>query len=298
MKVLLTGITGLVGGSVARHLRSAGHEVIGLSRRSAGDSHAQCVQADLGAEGFLEEVVRASPPCDQIVHAAACLDKGLTLPAISIVNCLGIQQIAALSVRWGNAPVIYISSLYVIGTPRAVPIDEQHPAAPTTSYHASKLFGEHIMAAASKAGVPTTSLRLTAPVGPAMPPNRILPTFVRRAMAGLPIELAGQGTRRQDYVDVGDVAAAVAQCLSRPLMGEVLNIGSGKSVSNLELARSCIEVCRSNSDIRFSGRVDAEEGLVWEVSIGRAAKLIDYTPSYSLRDTITSLVEAYAGDHS
>ena len=45
-----------------------------------------------------------------------------------------------------------------------------------------------------------------------MPDKRIF-LFVKQAQAGQPLQFAGQGSRRQNYVDVRDVATAVEQCL-------------------------------------------------------------------------------------
>ncbi len=298
MKILVTGITGFIGGAVGSHLLAAGHEVIGLSRRQAGGVCTRSLQAELGAEPFVEQVARAVPSCDGIVHTAASLDRDVAAPAIALVNCLGTQQMVALAARWGGIRIVYISSLAVIGTPHILPITEDHPTAPTTSYHASKLFGEHLMRIASNQGIPTVSLRVTAPIGPAVPSHRILPVFIRRALESRPIELAGQGSRRQDYVDVRDIAASVAACLDKPRACGVLNVGSGRSISNLDLARLSIRLCRSTSEIRFSGTVDPEESLAWDVSIDRAAETIGYSPRYALEDTIQAILDAYACRHS
>jgi len=294
MKVLLTGGNGFVGSAIGAHLNACGHEITAIVRNSASLGYARTVRAELGTEIAVEKVMDEAPRCDCIVHAAASLAKDVAAPSIALANCLGTQQLVALALRWDRAAIVYISSLPVIGTPQILPITESHPIAPATSYHASKLFGEHVMNAAASEGIPTVSLRLTAPIGPSMPENRILPIFVNRALAGEPIELAGQGTRRQDYVDVRDVAAAVVACVANPQAGGVINIGSGESISNSDLARICIAICGSPSEIRFSGRPDPEEGFNWEVSIERARKTIGYCPGHSLEESIRAIKDAYA----
>ncbi len=298
MRVLVTGITGLIGSAIGAHLLAKGHAVVRLSRQPAADGCTESVCAQLGTESFVEQVASSVPFCDCIVHAGASLDKSVAAPSISLTNCLGTQQIVALAMRWGGVPIVNISSIGVIGTPRILPITENHPAAPATSYHASKLFGEHVMSIASNQGIPCVSLRVTAPIGPAMPANRILPVFIRRALDGQPIELAGQGTRRQDYVDVRDVASAVAGCIARPQVRGILNTGSGRSISNLDLAKLCVQVCDSRSEIRFSGTPDPEESLAWDISIDRAREMIDYCPLYALEDSARTIMDACARRHS
>lgn len=297
MKVLITGITGLIGSAIGAHLLAEGHQLVSVSRRHAADGYTESVRAELGSESFVEQVTSTVSFCDCIVHAGASLDKNVAASSISLTNCLGTQQIVMLAMRWGGVPIANISSVGVIGTPRILPVTENHPTAPATSYHASKLFGEHVMSVASNQGIPTVSLRIAAPIGPAMPTNRILPVFIRRALDGQPIELVGQGSRRQDYVDVRDVASAVVACLTRPQVRGILNVGSGRSISNLDLAKLCVQVCDSRSEIRFSGTADPEESLVWDVSIHRAGEMISYYPRYALEDSVRTIMDAYARRH-
>lgn len=292
----MTGSGGHVGGAIADELTSSGHEVIGLGRRLTKRNRrlAGALVADIGHVGAAESLASRQPRCDAIVHAAAALDKDNESPAITLTNALGTQQMLALARAWDVASFVYISGVTVIGMPQRLPIDETHPTAPLTAYHASKLFGEHLAAIAHHGGLPAVSLRLTAPVGPETPPGRILSVFVQRALAGEPLELAGQGERRQDYVDVRDVAAAVQTCVTQSATG-LMNVGAGTSTSNLELARSCVEQLGSSSDIRLSGKPDPEEDRRWEVSIAHAQASIGYRPRHRLADSIAAVAEDLRG---
>lgn len=194
----------------------------------------------------------------------------------------------ALARLWGVRSLVYLSSLPVIGKPVSLPISEEHPVAPATTYHASKLYGEHLAAQLRTAGVKVATLRLTSPVGPGMPRDRIFSVFVKRALGAENLTVAGQGTRSQNYVDVRDVAVAVERCCTENGDG-LYNIGGSRAVSNLELANLCVEVCRSRSVIALSGQPDAEEGIVWDVSIAKAGSHIGYTPVFSLIDSIRDL---------
>lgn len=276
----MTGSTGLIGRAVLARLGRDGHEGVGLSR--SGENG---LAIDLGQAGAASEITRA-PRCEAIVHAAAAI--AAPDAEVALTNCLGTQAVLEVASDWETSRFVFLSSLPVIGRPLRLPITEEHPVDPPTPYHASKLYGERLVALAGASGLAGVSLRVTAPVGPGMPENRILPTFLRRALAGEPLEVAGQGTRRQDYVDVRDVAEAVSACLEHRPTG-VLNIGSGRAISNLELARTCAEATGSSSAIRLGLTDDADEGLHWEVSIDRAAARIGYRPRYSLTDTIRHL---------
>jgi nucleoside-diphosphate-sugar epimerase len=293
MRILVTGASGHVGGAIAAHLVQSGWQVTGLSRRGQVVQGAEVVHLDIGQTGVSTAIARRIKPCEAIVHAAASLEKELCAPSIALTNCLGTQELLKLASTWESRNFIYISSVPVIGLPRQVPVTEQHPVAPPTAYHASKLFSEHLVRLAGREGIAAASLRITAPVGPGMPPNRILPVFIRQAVSDKPIQLAGNGTRRQDYVDVRDIAMGVEQCLKAGARG-LFNIAAGRAISNEDLARSCVTILKSNSRIEFSGKTDPEEGIAWEVSIALARSEFGYAPQHSLEDSIRALAPEYA----
>ncbi len=286
MRVLVTGVSGHVGGAIASHLLVAGHEVVGFSRRRVKLLGSSQVWADLGSESAFQRATAEIDPCEVVVHAAATLEKALLAPEISRVNCAGAQRILGLAERWGSK-VVYISGVPVIGRPAHLPITEGHPTRPQTAYHASKLYGEHLMEVARAGGIPTASLRLTSPAGPGTPAGRILTVFAERAAAGEPIVLAGKGGRRQNYVDVRDIARAVEASLER---GEgVINVAGAAPVSNRELAETCIRVLGSSSDISASGAPDPDEDVVWDVSIERAREELGWAPRRDIADSIAAL---------
>ncbi len=289
MRVLVTGSTGHVGGAIAAHLAARGWHVVGLDRTMrAGNNLVQQVQADLGSPALVEQVLSATAPCAAIVHAAAALDKDLYAPAVCLTNCLGTQQMLHLAQRWLVQSFVYISGVHVIGRPLHLPVTEDHPTAPPTAYHATKLFGEHLTRLAGQDGLAATTLRLTSPVGPGMADHRIVPVFVQRARANEPLQLAGQGRRQQNYVDVRDVAAAVETCLHQCPTG-LFNIAGRATTSNLELAQACIRVLKSASEIQFTGQPDPQEDIRWDVSIAKAAEQLEYQPHYGIEPSILAV---------
>ena len=289
MKIVITGGGGHVGGAIRRHLASLGWETADVSRSGT-------IRADLTAPDFAERLAAEVKQCDAIVHCAANMAKGLTDLAISQVNCTGTQQVIRAVALTRAKHLIYISSVPVVGRPQHLPVDEEHPTAPLSAYHASKLFGEHLVRIAHGPALKTASLRITSPVGPATPPGRIFSEFIRRARCGEPLILAGQGGRRQNYVDVRDVAQAVVQCLQAEASG-VFNVAGAAAISNLDLARHCIKVLNSHSEVRFSGVSDQEENLAWEVSIEKARQSFGYEPAHCLEDSIQALASAHESSH-
>ena len=294
MRILLTGATGQVGRAIGAHL-AARHVVIGVSRTPAArPSIHEIVQATLGSEDAVSRIERCVRPCEAIIHAAAAILGDPRDPALSLTNCLGTQQVVELAIDWSRVPVIFLSSVPVIGRPGRLPITEDRPVDPPSVYHASKVFGEHLMAIAARSGCRTASLRLTSPAGPGTPETRILGTFVRRALAGAPISIAGRGTRRQNYVDVRDIAAAVEASVNSGASG-VYNVAGATSISNMDLAKTCVRVLQSRSVIELAGNADPEDDVSWDVDISKARREFGYEARFGIEDSIRALADEY--DH-
>lgn len=282
MKVLVTGGTGHIGSAICGHLTSLGWDVVAVSR--TGD-----IRADLAHVDFGDRVVRTVERCDAIVHCAANLHKGVRELGLSLVNGLGTQLVIDAAFRTRARCLVYLSSLPVIGRPLSVPVDENHPANPLTAYHASKLYGEHLVRLAQQDSLRTVSLRITSPIGPGTPPGRIFSEFISRARRDEPLVLAGQGGREQDYVDVRDIARAVTQSITANASG-VFNVASGRAVSNRDFASRCVSVLKSGSRIEYSGNPDPDEDLAWVISIAKARESFGYEPAFPLEESI----EAFA----
>lgn len=286
MKVLVTGGSGYVGSYVVQALIRSGHEVISLSRRNPQPHATKNFKIDLSNEQSVKTISDNLERCDAIVHAAAAISHKDWQGELTTVNCAGTQGIFQLAAQWKISRFIYLSSISVLGTPRVIPIDELHPVKPASIYSASKLFGEYLTNILYEIyGIPSLSLRLTSPVGPFSPKNRIFSTFVANALRGEPLKLIGQGGRRQNYVDVRDVADLISKSLECSVSG-VVNAGGSESISNVSLAKLCISVLESSSRVEFLGQNDPEENHHWDVSIEKARKEIGYIPQYSLSDSM------------
>ena len=290
MKILVTGTTGLVGEAVAQRLAELGHRVVGVSRninpRLPGS--VKQVQADLGQASFLH-TFEGSHVCEAIVHCAAERNPTPGAAEVVLVNCLGTQQVAALARQWKVRSLVFMSGVAVIGRPVETPVVEEHPVRPLNEYIATKLFGEHVTEIAGREpGICASTLRLTAPVGTNMPRNRLLPAIVEKALLGRGIEINGDGSRRQNYVAVGDVARAVEQVLEGNVSG-LFNIGGPACISNLELARLCVRILNSTSEVRLSGRPDPEDGVAWDISSAKARNAFGYQPRIGIEETMRAL---------
>lgn len=278
MKIVVTGGNGFVGRAIVSHLDSCGHEVVSVSRN--GD-----IRLDIRRPEFSIRLREQVKDCDVIVHCASLVSASLVDREISLTNCVGTQEIIRTASLMNAKKIVHISSIGVIGRPAILPVDEDHPLNPPSAYHASKIYGERLLDIASSPTLSTTSLRITSPIGAGASSERIFGAFLARTLRGDPLVLQGFGGRRQNFVDVSDIARAVEGCLPQEIRG-TFNIAGASAISNLELARHCIDVIGGQSTITFSDVLDPDEELVWNVSTARAKRSFGYAPVYSIDDSI------------
>ena len=166
MRVFITGIDGCVGGSIARHLRAAGHEVGG-----------SVFIRDPGPGEYFADLSRPDPYAgisaghtgglDAVVHTAGIVDQSRSARELHLVNALGTEKTLRWAKAAGTAHFIQISSTSVYGTrvmgqnrTEATPVRRGIPFVP---YSAAKIRAERFV---RSAGIPYTLLRLPAVLGP------------------------------------------------------------------------------------------------------------------------------------
>ena len=288
MRVLITGASGHIGGAAARLLRDRGHSIRAAVRcLDRAPEGCEAVRLDL-ADATPDDITRATTGCDAIVHAAAWMHDDPNAENALSVNAIATLRL--LEAARNHARVfVLISGMIFLRKPLTGSVCEEYPVEmPRDLYGLGKLAAEGLARWFAGQAPPyrVVILRPSSPVGPGLRRRRIFSLFCDAAAAGKPIYLHGSGTRVQDYVDARDAARATAAAIEQPNAAGVFHIGSGRAVSNLELARRCAAILNPSAEIRFSGQPDPEEGPDWVLDISRAARELNWTPAIPLEDSI------------
>lgn len=283
-KVLITGVNGLIGSTIAEHLLGS-YEVFGTSIEDCNMTGLafKYIKSDITDKANFEQL---PDKIDVVVHCAAIITHDNYSNLLLNANCIGVQNIAAYANGSGCERLVYFSSLPIIGKPTIIPITEDHPVNPPTVYHVTKYFGEQVLKLLM-GEEKVVIFRIPSPIGRKTPPNKIVPVFVKNAIENIDYSLLGEGKRIQNYIDVRDIARAVECAIVRNACG-VFNIASERSYSNKELAELCIELFGSKSKIQFNG-VDKEEDYQWVVSTKKALEQLGFETQYSLVDTLKEI---------
>jgi dTDP-L-rhamnose 4-epimerase len=144
--------------------------------------------------------------------------------------------------------------------------------------------------------VPTTALRLFNVYGPRQalsnPYTGVLAIFASRLLNGNPPLVNEDGHQRRDFVSVTDVARACRLALeSDSAAGQVLNIGSGRSVSVLEIAALLARALELEIEAEVTGAARAGDIRHCFADISLARELLGFEPEVTLEHGIEELVD-------
>lgn len=219
MRVLVTGVSGFSGSTLARRLASGGHDVVGTYRRDTDFltplrdvARLELVRADLIDAGKL------AGPFDAIVHTAATSPApGVDVATLVRDNIDASFALIGAARRWGAGRFIFFSSLSYYGRIEQDVVDEATPVHDPDAYGASKLIVEQQLA--ELAGTfSSLALRLPGIVGRGAH-RHWLASVASRLRAGQPIRAFHLDRPFNNAAHIDDIAALVLTVLAREPWG-------------------------------------------------------------------------------
>ncbi|MFF3323915.1 NAD-dependent epimerase/dehydratase family protein [Streptomyces sp. NPDC002889] len=287
MRILLLGATGFLGSHTAERLRAVPDvRLLVGSRSPAAD-----LRIDLTADPEVlgEVLLRAAP--DAVVNCAGRVAGSAV--QLTDVNARGPAALCeALCEALPAARLVHLGSAAEYGpTDPGVPVAESAATRPLSPYGATKLAGT---VAVTSSGLEAVVLRVFNPVGPGAPaaglPGR-LTAQLRRAAADGTVRV-GDLSAHRDFVDVRDVADAVARAATAPgPLPPVLNVGSGRATAVRELAHSLVRVAGFAGQLDEGGTGSARSTAVsWQCAdITAAGGALDWQPRRTLAESLADL---------
>jgi len=260
MQIFIVGGAGYIGSHVAREFLDSGHAVTVYDNLSTG-SRGNLFADERFIEGDIHDypsLLAAMRGCDAVVHLAAAKAAGESMVdpgKYSVQNLCGSVNIINATVEAGLRRLVFSSSAAVYGEPTYLPMDEKHPTVPENYYGFTKLEIERILAWYDRLkGLRFAALRYFNAAGYdpkgrisglERSPANLIPVIMETAAGMRPsLKVYGtdyatkDGTGVRDYVHVSDLArghVAALDWISRNDRSLVLNLGSGKGLSVLEL---------------------------------------------------------------
>jgi len=220
-KILVTGITGALGGGIARLFVREGRAVVGLLRPGS-DADAlrevgiETVEGDITD---LQSVEHAMRECGYVVHAAAITPgSGASEEMFHAVNAGGTRNVLAAAVSSGIERMVHVSTVNVMALCPGTTVDEDSPPPELThrGYDESKMTAEHAVLEASKSELDVVVVNPAVIFGPgSRSSGRIISAFVRGRLPFVPLP-----ERRMSIVYVDDVARGCLLALENGVRGQ------------------------------------------------------------------------------
>lgn len=253
----------------------AGNVASALANKLAEDSNNHIVIVDNLSTGNLEKVPQKSNVTfikadvnnyndvvpifgrynfNFVFHYAAVVGVKRTLenPIMVLNDIEGIKNILSLSKNSGVKRVFYSSSSEVYGEPFEIPQNEKTtPLNSRLPYAIVKNVGEAFFKSYyQEYGLEYTIFRFFNTYGPNQSEDFVVPRFIKAALKNEPITLYGDGLQTRSFCYVEDnIEACVKAMQSEHCVNDVINIGSDKEMTILELAQTIIRVTNSKSQI-------------------------------------------------
>lgn len=309
--VLVTGITGFVGSSLAARLVELGARVVGLVRDEVPDSNFHWLKLEKEVT-----VIRGN------LEDYPLLERTVNEYEIEIVYHLGAQAIVGTANRsplstfkaniegaWnllescrGKATVravIVASSDKAYGTHKELPYREDFPLNPEYPYDVSKACADMIATSYFKTyGLPVVITRFANIYGPGdLNFARIIPDTIRSVLQGKNPIVRSDGAPERDYLYIDDVTDLYLLLAGRidEIKGEVFNAGHNKPFRAIDVVEIILRVSGQTHlrpEIRGKRNPPGEIDRQW-LDSGKAKQLLGWEPRVKLEEGLRRTIAWY-----
>jgi dTDP-glucose 4,6-dehydratase len=302
-RVVVTGGAGFLGSHLCERLLVDGFEVLCLDNFVTGSPANVARLTELGPFSLVSADVTQQPlpvsgPVDLVLHFASPASPVdyLRLPIATLkVGAIGTLHTLDLA-RDTGARYVLASTSEVYGDPQVHPQPESYwghvnPVGPRGVYDEAKRFAEAMTTAyRTSHEVDTAIVRIFNTFGPRMRPDdgRAIPTFIRQALAGQPLTVAGDGSQTRSVCYVDDLVEGIVRLADSDLAGPV-NLGNPGELSVLALAERIRDLVSSTSPIQFVPRPQ-DDPTVRQPDITLAREQLGWEPSVQIDDGLTRTI--------
>ena len=283
-KILVTGSTGFFGKHLTKKLEKKGHEVYKL-------------MSDLTDEHEVKKQVHKFLPTT-IYHLGGIVDLSRSFDIAK--KCLEINikgTLYVLEALRQHKPIrfIYTSSEEVYGN-GPLPYSEDQIPNPPSPYAISKIAAEQLAKLyGQELGFSIFIFRIGTAYGPEQPDSRLIPQIIIKALKGEDI-LLNSGTKKRDYIYIGDAIDAITLLLEKNMEEQVviINAGGGKQYSLKYLVDIVLRLTESKSKVLLGAFPDRLfEADEWLLDNTKAKELLSWEPETSLEQGLKKMIDYY-----
>ena len=305
MHFAVTGGAGFIGSHLVNYLIKEGHSISVIDNLSYGkkqnlaevSDQIKFYQEDIRDFEALKKILKN---VDGVFHQAALtvVQDSLKKPQeYQDVNVSGTENIFKLAKEHG-LKVVFASSSSVYGHKENMPIRENAERKPINPYGKTKMDDEYLFEKYSNLGVSIIGLRYfnIFGKGQTLAYSGVITKFLDRIRESKPPIIFGDGSQIRDFVFVGDVVRANLTCMNNKSSNFLINIGSGKATSILQLANMMIDFSGLSLQAIFQ---EPQKGDIHKshADIDSAKKLLKWEPKTELKTWLHNTIsDKYSDD--
>ena len=298
MKYVITGGAGFIGSNIAKLLLKEGHQIIIIDNLHTGNlSRLENIKDEIIFHKIdirdYEKMKDVITGINGIFHQAALTvvsESFLNPEEYFDVNVNGTKNIFKIAKEL-DVKVVYASSSSVYGDVKNVPIKENDDKNPINPYGKTKLEKEHLAGKKWEEGVKIIGLRYFNVYGKGQTGTYagVITQFMKKLSNNLSPIIHGKGNQIRDFISVEDVAKANLMAMESNTNQGFFNIGTGKSISILELAKMMIKISSKNLSPNFD---EEQEGDIEksQADTSSSKEKIDWNYSIELADGLKKLM--------
>jgi len=298
MRFVVTGGAGFVGSHLVKLLVKKGHEITVIDNLHTGKmenleevkNKIEFQNIDIQDYDSMEKELR---DIGGVFHQAALtvVQDSFKMPEkYHSVNVEGTENIFKIAKK-NNFKVIYASSSSVYGHQNMVPILENFDKNPINPYGKTKLHDEQLAEKYTKQGVKIIGLRYfnIFGKGQTLEYAGVITKFLDRIKDRKAPIIFGTGSQIRDFIHVEDIARANLLAMKSDVSFTHANIGTGDSISILELAKIMIEISGLKLEPIMENALEGDiEKSQSDNSLAR--KLFDWKPERRLEDWLKETI--------
>jgi nucleoside-diphosphate-sugar epimerase len=311
-KVVVTGVAGFIGSTLAQRLLDLGFLVEGVDcltdyyDRRLKEANLAGLLAHERFTMHRKPILEVDWPalldgCETVYHQAAQAGVraswGQSFECYTQWNILSTQRVLE-AMKGTGARMVYASSSSVYGETKLLPMREDHRPQPMSPYGVTKLAAEHLCVLYWRNfQAPTVSLRYFTVYGPRQRPDMAFHKFIRAALENRPIQLYGDGEQTRDFTFIDDAVQANLLAAEKGEPGGVYNIGGGSRVSVNQVLKTLENVMGRPIAVT---RVERQHGDVTHTyaDTTRAREELGFVPRVALADGLRREVEWFEANRA
>jgi dTDP-glucose 4,6-dehydratase len=300
---VITGGAGFLGSHLCDYLLARDYRVICVDNLETGSlENVEHMRGEnfLFVNHDLIGHLEVEEPVDYVYHLASPASPidYLRLPLQTLkVGSYGTHNALGLA-KWKRARFLLASTSEVYGDPEVHPQPETYwghvnPIGPRGVYDEAKRYAEAMaMAYHRQQGVDTSIVRIFNTYGPRMRPHdgRAIPTFMRQAVANVPLTIWGDGSQTRSFCYVDDLIRGI-HLLAESGEHLPVNIGNPNEFTVLELAEVVLSVTGSKSEIVYEA-LPVDDPKIRQPDITRARQVLGWEPEIELEDGLRRMLSA------